>query len=56
VTELLCIDHPVYVQRQLGYSSIRLTVDLYGGWLPMENKAASIGWTRPRPAKVVARR
>jgi integrase len=31
---------PAYVQRQLGHSSIRLTVDLYGRWLPMENKAA----------------
>jgi hypothetical protein len=24
----------------LGHSSIRLTVDLYGRWLPMANKAA----------------
>jgi hypothetical protein len=24
----------------LGHSSIRLTVDLYGWWLPMANKAA----------------
>jgi hypothetical protein len=28
------------VQRQLGHSSITLTVDLYGKWLPMGNKAA----------------
>jgi integrase len=31
---------PVYVQRQLGHATFRLTVDLYGRWLPMENKAA----------------
>ena len=29
-----------YVQRMLGHSSIRLTVDIYGKWLPMGNKAA----------------
>jgi len=31
---------PVYVQRQLGHTSIQMTVDLYGRWLPMGNKAA----------------
>jgi len=31
---------PAYVQRQLGHASIKLTVDTYGKWLPMENKAA----------------
>jgi hypothetical protein len=31
---------PAYVQRMLGHSSIRLTVDLYGRWLPMTNRAA----------------
>ncbi len=31
---------PAYVQRQLGHSSIKLTVDTYGKWLPMGNKAA----------------
>jgi integrase len=31
---------PAYVQRQLGHASIQLTVDTYGRWLPMENKAA----------------
>ena len=30
---------PVYVQRQLGHASIKLTVDTYGKWLPMGNKA-----------------
>jgi integrase len=33
-------ESPVYVQRQLGHASIRLTVDTYGKWLPMGNKAA----------------
>lgn len=30
---------PVYVQRQLGHASIKLTVDTYGKWLPMGNRA-----------------
>jgi hypothetical protein len=30
----------VYVQRQLGHASIQLTVDTYGRWLPVGNKAA----------------
>ena len=29
-----------YVQRQLGHVSIQLTVDTYGKWLPIGNKAA----------------
>ncbi len=33
-------ESPVYVQRQLGHASITLTVDTYGRWLPMGNKAA----------------
>jgi integrase len=33
-------ESPVYVQRQLGHHSIKLTVDTYGRWLPMGNKAA----------------
>ena len=28
-------ESPVYVQRQLGHASIKLTVDTYGKWLPM---------------------
>ena len=28
------------MQRQLGHASIKLTVDTYGRWLPMGNKAA----------------
>jgi len=30
---------PVYVQRQLGHSSIKLTVDTYGRWLPVGDKS-----------------
>jgi integrase len=33
-------ESPAYVQRQLGHASIELTVDTYGKWLPMGNKAA----------------
>jgi integrase len=33
-------ESPVYVQRQLGHASIKPTVDTYGRWLPMGNKAA----------------
>jgi integrase len=32
-------ESPAYVQRQLGHASIQLTVDTYGKWLPMGNKA-----------------
>ncbi len=32
-----------YVQRMLGHASITLTVDTYGRWLPMGNKAAVDG-------------
>ena len=28
------------MQRHLGHASIQLTVDTYGKWLPMGNKAA----------------
>jgi integrase len=33
-------ESPAYVQRQLGHASIQLTVDTYGKWLPIGNKAA----------------
>jgi integrase len=33
-------ESPAYVQRQLGHAPIQLTVDTYGKWLPMGNKAA----------------
>ncbi len=31
---------PAYVQRQLGHSSIKMTVDTYGKWLPMADPGA----------------
>ena len=49
-------ESPVYVQRQLGHSSIKLTVDTYGKWLPMGNKAAVDRLDDSAPgSKVVAR-
>ncbi len=37
---LLLMNHisPAYVQKQLGHSSISITVDLYGHWIPGEGK------------------
>jgi integrase len=46
-----------YVQRQLGHASIKMTVDTYGKWLPMSDKAAvdSLdGASGSKPPKVVA--
>ncbi len=31
---------PVYVKEQLGHSSIQMTVDIYGTWIPNSNRAA----------------
>ncbi len=31
---------PVYVKEQLGHSSIKMTVDIYGHWIPSSNRAA----------------
>ncbi len=45
---------PAYVQRQLGHASIQLTVDTYGKWLPMGNKAAVDGLDSPSGSKLVA--
>ena len=45
---------PAYVQRQLGHASIQLTVDTYGKWLPMGNKAAVDALDSPSGSKVVA--
>jgi integrase len=45
---------PAYVQRQLGHASIKLTVDTYGRWLPMENKAAIDALDDERERRVVA--
>ncbi len=48
-------ESPVYVQRQLGHASIKLTVDTYGRWLPMGNKAAVDRLDEPSGSKVVAK-
>jgi len=45
---------PAYVQRQLGHASIQLTVDTYGRWLPLGNKAAVDGLDEPSGIKTVA--
>ena len=31
---------PVYVKEQLGHSSIQMTVDIYGTWIPNSNRTA----------------
>jgi integrase len=33
-------ESPVYVKEQLGHSSIKVTVDIYGHWIPGANRAA----------------
>jgi len=48
-------ESPVYVQRQLGHSSIKLTVDTYGRWLPMGNKAAVDRLDRATGSRTVAK-
>jgi hypothetical protein len=30
---------PAYVQKQLGHTSISMTVDIYGHWVPGEGRA-----------------
>jgi len=47
-------ESPAYVQRQLGHASIQLTVDTYGKWLPMGNKAAVNRLDDPSGSKTVA--
>ncbi len=47
-------ESPVYVQRQLGHASITLTVDTYGRWLPMGNKAAVDRLDEETGSKLVA--
>jgi hypothetical protein len=44
---------PAHIQRMLGHSSIKLTVDLYGKWLPMVDKAAVNRLDDPVPGQVV---
>jgi len=45
---------PAYVQRQLGHASIQLTVDTYGKWLPIGNKAAVDGLDTPAAVAAIA--
>ena len=45
---------PVYVQRQLGHASIKMTVDTYGKWLPMGDKAVVDRLDGPSGSKTVA--
>ncbi len=47
-------ESPAYVQRQLGHASIQLTIDTYGKWLPLGNKAAVDRLDSPSGSKVVA--
>ena len=49
-------ESPAYVQRQLGHASIQLTVDTYGKWLPMGNKAAVDRLDDQSGSKMVATR
>jgi hypothetical protein len=35
---LMAHQSPAYVQRQLGHSSISITVDTYGHWIPGEGR------------------
>jgi len=49
-------ESPQYVQRQLGHSSITLTADLYGKWLPAGNRAAVNRLDDQGGSKVVANR
>jgi hypothetical protein len=45
-------ESPAYVQRQLGHADIQLTVDTYGKWLPMGNKAAVDRLDEAEPQRV----
>jgi len=33
-------ESPAYVRDQLGHSSIKMTVDIYGHWIPGANRQA----------------
>src|SRR5207237_2372182 len=48
-------ESPAYVQQQLGHASIQLTVDTYGKWLPLGNKAAVNQVDEESGSKVVAK-
>ena len=44
---------PVYVQRQLGHQDIRLTVNLYGRWLRIEDGGAGVALDKALSGEVV---
>jgi integrase len=49
---ILLMDHysPAYVQKQLGHSSISITVDIYGHWIPGEGKKDLVKTLRGKKA------
>ena len=54
---LLLMDHysPAYVQKQLGHSSISITVDIYGHWIPGEGKKdlkSTLRGPKARPGQI----
>ncbi|MHB9072263.1 MAG: tyrosine-type recombinase/integrase [Desulfobaccales bacterium] len=55
---MLLMDHysPAYVQKQLGHSSISITVDIYGHWIPGEGKknlVKTLRGTKPVPGRML---
>lgn len=50
---LLLMDRhsPAYVQKQLGHSSITMTVDVYGHWMPGEGRTGLSETLAPQKAK-----
>jgi integrase len=56
---MLLMDHysPAYVQKQLGHSSISITVDIYGHWIPGEGKmdlTRTLRGPKARPGRTLA--
>lgn len=52
-------ESPAYVRDQLGHSSIKMTVDIYGHWIPGTNRQAvnrlpGINSSVAQPAQAVA--
>ena len=48
-------ESPVYVKEQLGYSSIQMTVDIYGHLIPSSNREAvnRLDSTHPHPIRTL---
>jgi integrase len=56
---MLLMDHysPAYVQKQLGHSSISITVDIYGHWIPGEGKkdlTATLRGPKAKPRRLLS--